>query len=335
MKKQLNLLGIILLLSFNLLYSQKKPVEYQLIKKIPIAGNGSWDYLTVDNFNNRLFISHGNVVDVLDLQTEALAGQVLNTPGVHGITCVPEFNKGFVTAGKVDSVIVFDLKTLKVIKRIKTDLNPDFILYDSYSRRIFTFNGRGKSISAIDPKTDSIIGTIRLSGKPESAVINGKGTIFCNIEDKSTIVKVDTKALKIRGEWPLLPGKGPTGLAFDSKSNHLFSACNKSKQIMVLNASTGVVVDTIPIGEGCDGVVFIPEDNTVVSSNGEGTITVAHQKDANSYEVIQTVKTKKNARTIAYGRVNKKMYLPCADVLIENGKRRVLPGTFNILVVGK
>ena len=335
MKKRLRLAGIILILSCQFIHAQTKSVEYRLLKKIPVDGNGSWDYLTVDNNTNRLFISHGNLVDVLDLKTELVTGQILNTPGVHGIACVPEFNKGFITAGKLDSVIVFDLKTLAVLKKIKTDQNPDAIIYDQYSKRIFTFNGKGKSVTAIDPKTDLILGTIALSGKPEGAIINGRGTIYCNIEDKSTIVKFDARTLKIAAEWPLKPGKGPSGLAFDPKNNHLFAACSKSKKIIVMNALSGQVVDSIPIGEGCDGLVFVPEDNTIISSNGNGTLTVVLQKDPKTFEVIQTLKTRKNARTITYGRMTRNMYLPCADILLENGKKKILPGTFSILVVGK
>ena len=323
------------MISCQLIYAQTKTVEYKLLKKIPVAGNGSWDYLTVDNNTNRLFISHGNLVDVLDLKTEKVIGQIRNTPGVHGIACVHEFNKGYITAGKLDSVIVFDLTTLSVLKKIKTGQNPDAIFYDPFSKRIFTCNGKSNSISAIDPKTDIILGTTALSGKPEAAVTNGKGKIFCNIEDKSTIVMLDAKSLKVDAEWPLKPGKGPTGLAMDYSINHLFAACSKSKQIIIMSAVNGNVLDTIPMGEGCDGIVFIPQDQTIISSNGDGTLTVVHQQDPKTYKVIQTVKTSKNARTITYGRMTRKMYLPCAEVSAENGKRTVVPGTFSILVIGK
>ena len=335
MKKISILTGIILVLSCQFIHSQTKPAEYKLLKTIPVAGNGSWDYLTVDNNTYRLFISHGNLVDVLDLKTEKVIGQILNTPGVHGIACVREFNKGYITAGKLDSVIVFDLTTLAVLKKVKTDQNPDAIIYDPYTKKIFTFNGKGKSITAIDAKTDLILGTTALSGKPEFAVTNGKGKIFCNIEDKSTVVMFDTKTLKVDSEWPLKPGKEPTGLALDLVNSRLFAACSKSKQIVVLNSSNGALVDTIPIGGGCDGLLFITEDRTIISSNGDGTLTVVLQKDPNTYEVLQTLKTRKNARTITFGRMTRKMYLPCADISIENGKKKILPGTFSILVVGR
>jgi DNA-binding beta-propeller fold protein YncE len=274
-------------------------------------------------------------VDVLDLKTEKLMGQIPNTTGVHGIACVPALNKGFITAGRLDSVVVFDLKSLKVLDKIITGKNPDAILYDPFTNRIFTFNGRGHSVTAIDAKTDAIVGTLPVSGKPEAAVTNGKGKIFCNIEDKSTVVMFDAKTLKIDAEWPLEPGKEPSGLAFDVKNNRLFSACSDSKQIVVMDAASGKIIATLPMGEGCDGIIFIPKDHNAISSNGEGTLTVVHQDGPDSYKVVQTVATRKSARTIAYDETNGRIYLPSAEVTMDNGKRSIAPGSFKIVVVSK
>jgi len=315
--------------------AQSKSAEYKVIKTIPVEGTGGWDYLTVDNPTQRLFISHGTCVDVLDLKTEKLMGQIPNTTGVHGIACVPALNKGFITAGRLDSVVVFDLKSLKVLDKIITGKNPDAILYDPFTNRIFTFNGRGHSVTAIDAKTDAIVGTLPVSGKPEAAVTNGKGKIFCNIEDKSTVVMFDAKTLKIDAEWPLEPGKEPSGLAFDVKNNRLFSACSDSKQIVVMDAASGKIIATLPMGEGCDGIIFIPKDHNAISSNGEGTLTVVHQDGPDSYKVVQTVATRKSARTIAYDETNGRIYLPSAEVTMDNGKRSIAPGSFKIVVVSK
>jgi DNA-binding beta-propeller fold protein YncE len=323
------------LLTTHLSFAQITPAEYKVIKTIPVEGSGGWDYLTVDKPTQRLFVSHSTVVDVVDLKTEKLIGQIPNTTGVHGIACVPALNKGFITAGRLDSVIIFDLKTLKVLDKVITGKNPDAILYDAYSNRIFTFNGRGKSVTAIDAKTNSVVGTLPVSGKPEAAVTNGKGKIFCNIEDKSTVVKFDALTLKIDAEWPLEPGKEPSGLAIDLKNNRLFSACSDSKHIVVMDAANGKVVATLPMGEGCDGIIFIPEDRSAISSNGEGTLTVVHQDGPDSYKVVQTLATRKSARTITYDETTKKIYLPSAEVTMDGGKRSVAPGSFRIVVVSK
>jgi DNA-binding beta-propeller fold protein YncE len=335
MKKLLFLFIALLFVILQNAAAQGKPAEYKLLKSIPVEGSGGWDYLTVDSQGQRLFISHGTCVDVLDLKTEKTVGQIPNTPGVHGIACVPSLNKGFITAGRLDSVVVFDLKTLKVLGKIPTGKNPDAILYDKYSNRIFTFDGRGHSVTAIDAKTNAVVGTLPVSGKPEAAVSDGKGNIFCNIEDKSTIVKLDANTLKIQAEWPLDPGKEPSGLAFDVKNNRLFSACSDSKQIVVMDASNGKIIATLPMGEGCDGIIFIPADKNAVSSNGEGTLTVVHQDGADQYKVVQTVATRKSARTITCDETTGRIYLSSGEVTMENGKRTVAPGSFKILVVSK
>jgi DNA-binding beta-propeller fold protein YncE len=335
MKRQFSFLVAFFLIIMQYSFAQNKPLDYKVIKTIPVEGTGGWDYLTVDSPSQRLFISHGTCVDVLDLKTEKVVGQIPNTLGVHGIACVPALNKGFVSAGKLDSVVVFDLKTLKVIGKVHTDKNPDAILYDPFSNRVFTFNGRGHSITAIDAKTNAVVGTLPVSGKPEAAVSNGKGKIYCNIEDKSTIVEFDAKTLKIDAEWTLDPGKEPSGLAFDVKNNRLFSACSDSKQIVVMNASDGKIIATLPMGEGCDGIIFSARDRDAVSANGEGTLTVVHQDGPDSYKVVQTVETRKSARTIAYDETTGKIYLSSADVTMVDGKRSIAPGSFKIVVVSK
>ena len=333
-KRSLILIGLFLMV-MQFSYAQSRSTEYKVIKTIPVEGPGGWDYLTVDKPSQRLFISHSTCVDVIDLKTEKLIGQIPNTTGVHGIACVPALNKGFITAGRLDSVIVFDLKTLKVLDKVITGKNPDAILYDAYSNRIFTFNGRGHSVTAIDAKTNRVVGTLPVSGKPEAAVTNGKGKIFCNIEDKSTVVKFDALTLKIDAEWPLEPGKEPSGLDFDIKNNRLFSACSDSKQIVIMDAASGKIIATLPMGEGCDGIIFIPKDHNAISSNGEGTLTVVHQDSPNDYKVVQTLATRKSARTITYDETTKRIYLPSAEVTMDNGKRNVVPGSFKILVVSK
>ncbi len=335
MKKQSFFIIALVMMAIQYSYAQGNFNMYKVIKTIPVEGNGGWDYLTVDSPGQRLFISHGTCVDVLDLKSSKVVGQIPNTLGVHGIACVPSLNKGFISAGQLDSVVVFDLKTLKVLVKISTGKNPDGILYDPFSNRIFTFNGRGHSVTAIDAKTNAVVGTFPVSGKPEAAVTNGIGKIFCNIEDKSTVVKFDAKTLKIDAEWPLDPGKEPSGLAFDTKNNRLFSACSDSKQIVVMDATNGKIIATLPMGEGCDGIIFIPQDHNAISANGEGTLTVVHQDGPDNYKVVQTVETRKSARTIAFDETTGKIYLSSADVTMVNGKRSVAPGSFKIVIVSR
>ena len=315
--------------------SQTSLDEYKVKKMIPVEGNGGWDYLAVDPATRRLFISHGTCVEVLDLKTEKVIGQIQNTPGVHGIAFVPSLGKGFISAGKLDSVVVFDLSTLQLLAKIPAGKNPDFILFDPFSKQVFTFNGRDNSITAIEPATNHVVGTIHVSGKPEAAVSDGAGNIFCNIEDKATVVKFSAVTLKIESEWPLAPGKDPTGLALDLKNKRLFAGCSGSNQLVVMDATNGRIIDALPIGDRCDGVLYIPDDRNVVTSNGEGTLTVIRQEGADKYMVVQTLGSHTSARTLTYDEKVRKIYLPCAVVTTENGKRSIVPNTFKIVVVSK
>jgi DNA-binding beta-propeller fold protein YncE len=325
-------LFMILMLAMNQVNAQ----EYKLQKEIPVDGDGGWDYLSIDPNMGHLFISHGTMVQVLDVKSEKTIGIIPNTMGVHGIALVPESGKGYISDGRIDSITIIDCNTLSTLGKIaSTGKNPDAIIYDPFSKRVFAFNGRSSNATAIDVNTNKIAGTIQLSGKPEYAVPDGKGKMFVNIEDKSTIVKFDPVTLKVEAEWPLAPGTGPSGLAMDKKNNRLFSACSDSKLMVVMDATNGKVIQSLPMGAGCDGLIFIPENKDIITSNGEGTLTVIHQKDKDHYEVIQTVQTKKSARTITYDPSTKKIYLSSADVKMENGKRAVTPGTFRILVVSK
>jgi DNA-binding beta-propeller fold protein YncE len=326
------LLGVI---SLQGLPAQNAPQPYRLIKTIPVEGDGFWDYLIADNASLRLYISHGTCVQVLDLKTEKLAGTISGTPGVHGIALVTVFGKGFISVGKVDSVIVFNLSALKILTRIPTGKKPDAIVYDPFTQRVFCFNGEGNSATVIDAKTDEVVGTVALPGNPEMGVPDGSGKMFVNIEDLGEIVKFDATTLKVEATWPLSPGKGPTGLAYDPVHKRLFSACRETNMLVILDAVYGKMIEDLPIGEGCDGVVFVPSDQNIVTANGAGTMTVIHQTGPKDYSVVQTVETRKSARTLTYDPTTEKFYLSSADVTMEGGKRQLTPGSFQILVVGK
>lgn len=310
---------------------------YKIANRIPLGGDGFWDYLTVDEAAGRLFVSHGTQVQVVNLADGKLLGAIPDLKGVHGIALATRLNKGFISCGRDSTVRVFDLQTLAVTGQLKvTGENPDAILYDSVSNRVFTFNHNSANATAIDAATNEVTGTIALDGSPEFAVSDGRGTVFVNIEDKSEIAVLDTKNLKVLHNWPLKPGQEPTGLAFDVKNERLFSVCDNGKMV-VLDASTGRLIQTLPIGEGVDGVAFDPVTQRIFSSNGEGTMTVVEETTPDQYRVLATVPTQKGARTIAVDTRTHHLYLPTADREATQGDARpkVKPGTFTVLEVAE
>ena len=330
------------LLMFFSVASVSAQSKYKIINRIPIPGNGGWDYITMDESTSRLYISHGNEVNVFDVTTNKLLGTIPDTKGVHGITLAKDLNKGFISNGRDTSVTVIDLKTLKTIAKVKvTGNNPDAILFDPYSQKVFTFNGRSSNSTVIDAKTNKVVGTIKLSGKPEFPVSDLKGKIFVNIEDKNSISVINANTLKVEQIWSVAPGESPSGLAIDLKNHRLFSVCENNKMVVV-DELTGKVVTTLKIGSGVDGVSFDPGLNRVYSSNGEGTMTVVQGKDANTYTVLENVPTQKGARTITINTKTHTLYLPTAQYneapapTTENPHPRasVKPGTFTVLETG-
>lgn len=316
---------------------------YKLVKTIPIPGQGGWDYLFADSPNRRLYISHGTEVDVLNLDTGTITGKIPNTNGVHGIAVAHEFNRGFISDGRDNQVTIFDLNTLAVITNVKAGTNPDGILYDPYSRRVFAFNGRSANMTAIDAKTGQVAGTMALGGKPEFPATDGKGNVFVNIEDKSELVRFDPKTLEIENRWPLAPCESPSGLAIDTAHHRLFPACD-NKIMAVVDADNGKVITTVPTGEGTDAAAFDSGTKLAFSSNGgDGTLTVIKQESADKYSVSQNVQTRRGARTMALDLKTHTIYLSDADFgerpapTAENPHPRpkIIPGTFKLLVVAQ
>jgi YVTN family beta-propeller protein len=337
MKKLLTIL-LALLTCSSAAFAQSKP-SYAITNKIQVSGDGSWDYLTMDAPSHRLFVSHSTMVQVLDVTTRTVVGTI-PANGVHGIALAPALNKGFISNGRDSSVTVFNLKTLEVLTVIRgTGVNPDAILYEPVSKRVFTFNGRSKDATVIDATTLAIVATIPLGGKPEFSATDGKGTVFVNIEDKNQISVINAKTATVEKQWSLAPGTEPTGMAIDTVQHRLFSVCG-NKMMVITDAQTGRVVTTVPIGEGTDGVAFDPGTRRAYSSNGEGTLTVV-QEDKNSYSVLATVPTQKGARTIGIDATTHRVYLPAAEYLpppqptAENPRPRapIKPGTFVILEI--
>lgn len=323
------------------LFAQTDAKHYKVIRKFPVQGNGGWDDLTVDDAAQLLYVSHGNEVQVLNLKTGSIVATIPDTHGVHGIALDTFTHKGFISNGKDTSVTVFDTRDFKVLNKIKTTgLNPDIILFDMYSNKVFVFNGKSNNATVIDPAQEKVLGTIPLNGKPEFAKTNDHGMIYVNIEDKNQIAVIDARELKILNYWNLSPGEGPSGLALDFKNHLLFSVCD-NKLMMVMNALSGRVVTSLPIGENPDGAGFDSQLNCAYSSNGDGTLTVVKEIDGHTMKVLGNVQTQKGARTMALSNTTHHIYLPVAeyeekmDQQKEAGHHRppVKPGSFTILEV--
>jgi DNA-binding beta-propeller fold protein YncE len=317
--------------------------QYQVKQKYVLGGDGGWDYLTFDPAGKRLFISRGTHVMVVDPYKGSVVGDIPDTAGVHGIAIAQDLGKGFTSNGRDNTVTVFDLKTLKQTAKIKIDgENPDAILYDPSSKRVFTFNGRSKNATVIDAEKGTVVGNIPLDGKPEFGVADGKGGVFVNIEDKSEVTSIDAKKAVVIKSWPLAPCEEPSGLAMDQKHRRLFAGCS-NKMMAIVNADTGKVVTTMPIGEGVDANGFDPETQLAFSSNGrDGNLTVVHEDSPDKFSVVENAITQKFARTMALDTTNHDVYEVTAEIEEappakegERPRRTMKPGTFTLLVVGK
>jgi hypothetical protein len=310
---------------------------YHLIKSVPVPGDEGWDYLNVDADARRVYISHGSHVVVLNADTYAIEGDIPDTAGVHGIALAPDLGRGFVSAGRTNTAVIFDIRSLKTVGTAKTDANPDAIVYDRVTKRVFTLNGRGQNTTAINAGDGTVAGTLALGGKPEFAVADGKGSIFVNIEDKSELVQFDAQKLTETHRWPLAPCKSPSGLSMDLKSRRLFSVCDE-KVMAVVNADTGKVVATPEICQGPDASAFDPATDYAFASCGDGNLTVIHEDSPDKFTVVENVPTKRSARTMGLDLKTHNIFLSSAEFdPPAPGERRgkMKPGSFAILVVGK
>lgn len=306
---------------------------YRVVKSYKIPSSGGWDYIVAAN--NKLYVSHGTQVNILDEKTGDSLGVIPNTTGVHGIAFDEANGKGYTSNGRLNNITVFDLKTNQVIKQIAVGQNPDAIMYEPFTKKIITCNGRSNDLSIIDPATENVT-TIALDGKPETAVSDGNGKIYINIEDKSKISVVDLNANKVISNWSIAPGEGPTGLAVDLKTNRLFAGCDK--MLIVLDMTTGKNVDKITIGDGCDGVAFDNNLKYIFASCGEGKLTIIHEVSGNDFKVIDNVPTKRSARTIAIDEKTHEVFLPAADMqasAVAGQRPTMVPGTFQVIVVAR
>jgi DNA-binding beta-propeller fold protein YncE len=314
----------------------------RVLKRIPIGGEGGWDYLTADRDRHRLFVTHGTQVDVVDLARDSVVGHVPDTPGVHGVALSPETGHGFVSQGRDSTVTMFDLATLAVLKRTPVPArNPDAIVADPASGKVFAFGGGTRNAVVLDARTDSVVGAVPLGGKPEFAVVDGGGRLFVNLEDSSAVVALDTRTLQIVARWPLAPGAEPTGLAIDRAHHRLFAGCGNQK-LVVIDSGNGRVVATLPIGDGVDAVVFDDARQIVAASCGDGTLHVLHEDAPDSYRALAPVVTERGARTCALDPATGIVYTATADfgpppaptADRPHPRPSIVPGTFRVLAIG-
>ena len=336
----LSLFSTLVMLALPLLAGAAAP-QYQVLSRLPVGGNGGWDYPSVDPATHLLYLSRADHVAVVDTTSGKEIAGIADTPGVHGIALAPELKRGFISAGKADAVKVFDLTSRAVLASVSAGAGPDAIVYEPLTQRVFAFNGHGHSVTAIDAKTLSPLATIPLGGKPEAAQVDGRGLVVFNIEDTGEVATLDAKALSVKARWPL-QCEGPSGLSLDAAHRRSFSACDN--QVMVVtDVDSGKAVAGVPIGKGVDGAEFDPASQDAYSSNGEGTLTVVHENSPDDYAVTQTLATQRGARTIALDPSTHRLYLPTAEfgpapppsADQPHPRPAIQDGTFTVLVVGR
>lgn len=313
---------------------------YHVVRKFPVGGEGRWDYLTVDPDAQRIYLSRSTHVMVVDETSGKVIGDIPDTKGVHGIALAPDLGKGYTSNGDAATVTVFDIKTLKPITTINTTgKNPDSILYDPDTKRVFTFNGRSANATAIDATTNQVAGTVSLGGKPETPVLDGKGNIFVNVEDKNSLAEFDAKSLTVKHTYPLPGCKGPSGIAMDTSTRRIFVGCSDSNVMAVVNADTGKVIAHPPIAEDTDASRFDPETKLAFASCQKGVLSIVHEDSPDKFTVVGNVKTQDGARTMALDTKTHHVFVVTADMgpappptkEEPEPRRPIVPGTFVVL----
>jgi DNA-binding beta-propeller fold protein YncE len=314
---------------------------YKVQTRYPVPGNGGFDYVAIDSAARRLYVSHGTQVDVVNPDDGKLIGTIGDTPGVHGTAIASEFKRGFTSNGRENKVSMFDTNTLQLINKIDVGKGPDGIYYDPGTKRVFTNNHGSHDITAIDAKTGQVVGTVKAEGDGESAVV-ADGVVYLNIEDTNEVIVFDPKSLEVKKRFPIGVAKTPTGLEYDAKTKRLFIGCRNEPKMVVMDAVSGKVITSMPIGKGVDYAGFDPQAKLIFFSCGEGVLNIFHEKSADEYEDAGAVKTQPTARTMAFDPKTKKIFLSAAEYVetpaaTAGGRpqRSIKPGSFVILVVGK
>src|SRR5499433_1150673 len=316
--------------------------NYKVMGRYPIPGVGGFDYVTLDNSERRLYVSHATQVDVLDADNGKVVGTILDTPGVHGIAIASDFKHGFTSNGREHKVSMFDPSTLQLIKKIDVGKGPDGIYYDPGTKRVFTNNHGSHDITALDAKTGEVVGTVKAEGDGEQAVIGADGLIYVNSEDTSEVVAFDPQSLEVKKRFPIGVAKTPTGLAYDAKTNRLFIGCRNEPKMVVMDAASGKVLNSFPIGKGVDFAGFDSQAKLIFFSCGDGTLNIFHEKTADQYEDAGAVKTQPSAKTMAFDPKTKKIFLTAAEYVetpptppATRPLRSIKRGSFVVLVVSK
>ncbi len=337
-------LAAMAMIASAVVYAAPQASGYHIIKRMPVGGEGGWDYITMDPDTHRLYVARGSHYQVVDVLSGKVIGdiEIANSKNSHGIALVTDMNKGFTSNGEANTVSVIDLKTLKATNVIAIPgQNPDSIRYDAVTKRIFTFNGKTSDSTVIDAASEKVIGTVKLNGKPEEAIADGNGNMFVNLEDKSSITEFDTKTYAIKGTWPLAPCDGPSAMAYDSAHKRIFVACDKV--MVVVNADNGKVVASPPIGGDPDGNGYDPGTGMAFASCREGLVSVIHEDGPDKYSVVGNINTQFGSRTMAMDLKTHRVYTETADFkpaaapTPDNPRPRptAIPGTFVILEIGQ
>lgn len=316
---------------------------YRILTRYPIPGVGGWDYIAIDSAARRLYVSHATQVNVLDADSGQLIGTIPDTPGVHGAATASEFNHGFTSNGREDKVTMFDVSTLRLIRKIDVGKGPDGIYYDPGTKRVFTNNHGSHDITAIDASSGQVVGTVKAEADGEQAILAADGLIYVNNEDASEVVAFDPHSLEVKKRFPIGVAKGPTGLAYSARTNHLFIGLHEPPVMAVMDAATGKVLTTLPIGNGVDYAGSDPDAALIFFSCGDGTLSIFHEDSSGSYSDAGALKTQPSARTMAFDPQTKKIFLPAAELEepapstdpTKRPRRSVKPGTFAVLVIGK
>jgi DNA-binding beta-propeller fold protein YncE len=315
---------------------------YHLLKEIPVGGDGAWDYMMIDPEARRLYASHETQLEVLDLDTERPVGKVTDLSRMHGIAIDRALGRGFITNGNASTVTIFDLKTFKHLAEVPAGKSPDGVLFDSGSDRVFAFNHHGNNVTVFGASDGKVAGTIELGGEPEFPVNDEKGSVWVNVEDKSTLIRIDANSLKVIGRWPTTPAcEAPSSMAIDRQHRRLFIGCGDNKVMAVADADSGKIITTLPIGVHVDATAFDAETGLIFNANN-GSVSVIHQDSPDKYSPVETVTTQWKANTLAVDPKTHKVYLPSAEWTTPKATAETpkpvptrVPGTFKILVLGK
>ena len=297
--------------------------QYPVIKKISLPGTGGWDYVTIDDNARRVYIAHATQVEVIDADSYEPVGVIPNTLGAHGVAVASEFGRGYITAGKADAVIIFDLKTLKKIGEVKVGKKPDAIIYDPATKHIFAMNGESDSTTVINAQDGKAVATIPIGGGPEFAAADGKGNVYINDEEKNEMVRIDSKQNKVLAHWPLAPCTGPASMAIDASNRRLFAGC-RGKSMAVVDADSGKVIANIPVGDHVDSTIYDPSNKRVFNSTGDGHVYIFVQDGPDKYTLLETVTTVPKSKTMGVDMKTHRLWIPS----LEDGK-------FTILVLGQ